>query len=334
MNKKLIGFLTLIGTVLAGCGSIGGPSIHVEKEKIYELGDTVSIAPKDLITDQLTETELGEVETVSDLKTSSKYDFNGFKEEVKTAGKDYLEVGNYEVTLSYKGRKYPVSIIVEDTTAPSFMFAPANRVVAKGASEDDVLKGYRATDKDSVKLKLTGDYDLNTPGTYNAVVVAEDPSGNKSEKSITIQVTGDGEMITSDQTVDYDEDNTAAEEEEAASDAQNPSEPAAQPSDSSSPDSSQTGNDDHASSSTSPDSGTTDSSAPADQPSSNPGACPATGAPAGSTIYRSFDEAYAAGVAWNQQSPDNYFYYLQGVDDCGNQIYIITMGTKGADDGF
>lgn len=50
--------------------------------------------------------------------------------------------------------KYPVKITVKDTQAPDFIMAPLKRVVAVGSTEEEVLKAYKAEDKDEVNLSL------------------------------------------------------------------------------------------------------------------------------------------------------------------------------------
>ncbi|OLU37657.1 hypothetical protein [Ileibacterium valens] len=327
MKKKIIYFSTVLclGLGLTGCFATGEKSLDIPEEKTYELGETVMILPKNFISgeSELDENQLENLKVESDLMTSSQYDYNGFKGEVKTVGKDYLGIGEYDVTLIDGDHKYPVKITVRDTQAPDFIMAPLKRVVAVGSTEEEVLKAYKAEDKDEVNLSLKGDYDLETPGSYTVIIHAEDPSGNIKEQEITLNVTGDGAMITADDTSDLDitdipqtdnsttnqqTDITVDIEEEPVTD-----ETVTQPEETPAPDSS------------TPDTGTTDTTTPA---------CTVSQAPAGAVIYYSFDEAYAAGLAWNQQDPKNYFYYLQGVDDCGNPVYLITMGTKSEGDGF
>ncbi len=312
--------LLIAGTALGGCAAGGGSHLDVQKEKTYELGEAVSILPKDFIEGDVSESDLENMKIESDLLTSPGYDYNGFKGEVKTAGEDYLGLGEYTLTLVDGNSKYPIKLTVKDTTAPDFIMAPARRVVASGSTEEDVLRTYRAEDKDEVSLSLDGDFDLNEPGDYTARVVAADPSGNQADMEISLKVTGDGEMITSDDTADLNPDDytdqTQTEQPETP-DGNQSDDTAAVPDDSEpseTPDDSQT-------------------ETPDDSQTETP-ACTVSHAPEGATIYYSFDEAYAAGIAWNQLDPNNYFFYLQGADDCGNPVYLITTGTKSGDDGI
>lgn len=307
--------LLIAGTALGGCAAGGGSHLDVQKEKTYELGEAVTILPKDFIEGDVSESDLENMKIESDLLTSPKYDYNGFKGEVKTAGEDYLELGDYTLTLVDGNSKYPIKLTVKDTKAPDFIMAPARRVVASGSTEEDVLRTYRAEDKDEVSLSLDGDFDLNEPGDYTARVVAVDPSGNQADTEISLKVTGDGEMITSDDTADLNPDDytdqtqTDQTEQPETTDSGQSDDEAALP----------------------------DDSEPTEKPDDSQTETPACGvshAPEGATIYYSFDEAYAAGIAWNQLDPNNYFFYLQGADDCGNPVYLITTGTRSGDDGI
>lgn len=318
-NQFILGLLC--SALLAGC-SAGQSSSVIEKD--YELGDAVTILPRDLLGDLVSAEEAADMTVDSDLKTSSDYEYSGFKGEVKTAGKDYLEIGTYSAKVSGNGTSYNVTIEVKDTTAPKFIIAPARRTVAAGSTEEEVLKAYKAEDKDEADLSLSGEYDLDTPGEYAVEIVASDPSGNSQSRTVTLTVTGEGDMITSDQTADINpSDYLTPEESETEAEETEP----AVPEDSGSSDSVTQ----PAETPAEPEPETPDSST--DSGTSTPPACSVSGAPAGATIYYSFEEAYAAGVAWNQQNPDNYFYYLQGSDDCGKPVYIVTMGTKSAGDG-
>lgn len=324
-NLKSIPILFSLCTLLGACSAGSHPDI--EKEKKYELGETVTILPKDFITEGQSDLDPENMTVESDLKTSPEFEYNGFRGEVKTAGKNYLGIGEYSLTLVDGNKKYPIKLVVEDTTAPNFIMVPSRRVVAAGATDQDVLKVFKAEDKDKADLSLEGDYDLNTPGEYQVTVVASDPSGNRQTKEITLVVRGDGDVITSDDTQDLNPEDFADSQPDqgdtsAVQTPDNSDDSTQSPSDDSS-----SGSSDNSTDSTVPDQNQTPDT------SGSGSACPVSQAPAGSTVYTSFDQALAAGIAWNQQNPNNYFYYLQANDDCGNPVFLITMGTRSESDG-
>lgn len=296
--------------LLAACGS-SARKLDVPERKVMELGQKVVLTPQTFVAADTDEDLLDDIELTSDLTTSPKYDYTGFTYEVKSKDKDCLEKGTYEVTLSLDGVDYPVQLVIEDTTAPTFVSPAASIAVNVGEKESAITKGFKADDLDEVKISLSGDYDLNKAGTYNIKVVASDPSGNKAEHPLKLRVIGDSEIITSEDDLDSVVIPEPVEPEPEKPETETPSQ-------------------------------TPDTQTPAEETPSGsegndgnkPGACTVSKAPAGTQIYYSFEEAYAAGTAWVKQGDYNYFFYTIGTDDCGNTVYCLTLGSAESADGI
>lgn len=297
--------------LLAACGS-SARKLDVPEKKVMELGQKVILTPQTFVAGDTDEDLLDDIKVSSDLMTSSKYDYTGFTYEVKSKDRDCLARGTYTVTLSLDGVDYPVQLVIEDTTAPTFVSPASSIAVNVGEKESEIVKSFKTDDLDDVKVTLSGDYNLSKAGTYNIKVVATDTSGNKTEHPLKLRVIGDSEIITSED----DLDDVVIQEPEK----QEPVTPEPE----------------------TPDTQTPDNQTPAeDTPSgsegntgSNPGGCTASKAPAGTQVYYSFEEAYAAGTAWVKQGDYNYFFYTIGTDDCGNTVYCLTLGSAENADGI
>lgn len=314
MNRKtnavLLALAMSSSLLLGACGS-SARKLDVPERKVMELGQKVILTPQTFVAADTDEDLLEDIELTSDLMTSPKYDYTGFTYEVKSKDKECLAKGTYEVTLSLDGVEYPVELVIEDTTAPTFVSPAASIAVNTGEKESDIIKSFKADDLDEVKITLSGDYDLDEAGTYNIKVVAEDTSGNKTEHPLKLRVIGDSEIITSEDDLD---DVVIPEPEETSPNTPDQENPADTP-DTQNP-------------------GTDTPSGSEGNDDSKPGGCTVSKAPAGTQIYYSFEEAYAAGTAWVKQGDYNYFFYTIGTDDCGNTVYCLTLGSASSEDGI
>lgn len=305
-TKKWIAALAgamMISSALAGCSSGDKASLKVISEKKVELGDPVSLNPADYLLEDSSNVSSDDIEVSSDLMDDPAYEYNGFSRTVKTKGKDFLEAGTYTITLDYKGKQYPVRVVVEDTVMPEFISPAAVVTIPVGTKTFDFSRIYRTDDKDDVTLSVEGDYDLDTVGTYPVTLVAKDGSGNTNSLEITINVVGGSQPIKA---VDQFDNELVPPSDSTQDDPVQQPEP--QPSDSTSE--------------PQPSDSTTQA------PEEPPKACSISKAPPGTQVFYSFPDLYAAGTAWNQQNPNNYFYYLEGTDDCGTKVYFLTTGSS------
>lgn len=353
--QKYLAGAAILSMVLAGCSKSDSDSLDVTKTVTYELGDKVILDASEFLPEDTDQDVIDNVEIESDLMDDSDYTYSGFTKEVTSSDKNCLGVGTYAVTLKYDGKTYDSEIVVEDTTAPTFVTKLTSIVVAQGETEEQVLMRFKVSDKDDVELSLDGDYDLDEAGTYLVDVIAKDASGNRSALEVTMKVVSGDQMITSEDQLDEDIDSILNEDADddvtedetnvtiSTSDGSGTSSDSGSSSSASGNTSSSTGSStSSSSSSTGTSTGTTSSGSSSDTSadedtstgsddttgSTTTTACSASNVAAGASYYYSFDEAYAAGTAWNQQDPNNYFFYLAGTDDCGTPIYVVTFGTS------
>lgn len=308
----------MVCTQLAACSKAQNAStLKVVNQETVELGDPVSLKASDYLLEKPDGLTLDDIQVKSDLMTGSQYEYNDFSKTVKSAGKDFLDVGTYKIVLQYQGQEYPVTLTVKDTVMPEFISPAAVVTIPVGTQDFDFSRIYRTSDKDKVTLKVEGNYDVNTEGTYPVTLVATDASGNVNSLEITVNVIGKNQPIKSTDQFDN----------ELVPPAQKPVEQAPSSREDSS---SQT-------TETTPPADSNKDTGGKDQPEQNtpsegksdvPSACPISNPPVGTQVYYSFSDLYAAGTAWNQQNPSNYFFYLEGADDCGNKVYFLTTGTS------
>ena len=100
-----------------------------------------------------------------------------------------LAVGKYKLEIDYADDKEPLQLSVEvkDTVAPEFKDFKDNVSIDYGY-EKDLSSLFDATDLAEVKISIDGDVNVKKAGDYKVKVIAEDASGNKTEKECTISV--------------------------------------------------------------------------------------------------------------------------------------------------
>lgn len=165
-------------------------------KKTYELGDVVKIKEKSFINKKETDEEILEsVSVYSTLFTdSSKYSYDSDSGIVKSRNKDYLNVGNYNLTFSYKkdgaSKEKDVSIIVKDTKKPTFKNFRNRIYVLQGMSGVDLRDYFKATDKSGTVSISCDDSKVNlqTVGSYTMTVKARDASDNVRKKKCQVHV--------------------------------------------------------------------------------------------------------------------------------------------------
>lgn len=293
--------ITGLSQALVGCSIASGKELKVITQKTVELGDPVSLNPADYLLDVPSKDVLDDIQVDSPLKNEpNKYTYNDFSQIVTSYGEDYLALGTYSLTLDYKGEKYPIRLEVEDTVMPEFVSPAAVVTIPLGTTNFDFSDVYKTKDKDKVTLQVEGEYDLNTVGVYPVTLVAEDGSGNSNTLEISINVLGNNRQIKASDQFDYEyvpkEDTTSISISPANSSLENEN--------------------------------PISSSTPNSPSSTGPVACSVSRLPQGSEAYYSFSQLYQEGSAWNKISPNNYFYYIESTDDCGNKVYALTKGTS------
>lgn len=100
-----------------------------------------------------------------------------------------LEVGEYVLYISYEKNVTPLElpVTIKDTKAPEFKDFKEKVSIDYGY-EKDLSSLFDATDLAEVKISIDGDVNVKKAGDYKIKVIAEDASGNKTEKECTISV--------------------------------------------------------------------------------------------------------------------------------------------------
>ncbi|MCC8016354.1 MAG: hypothetical protein LIO43_03010 [Clostridiales bacterium] len=106
-------------------------------------------------------------------------------------GKDYPAIGDYNFTISAKGKENAdVRVLVRDTIAPVFdENSPSEISTFKDVTitEDDLKNTFVVTDLLPVALSIN-DVDYSTVGEYTTNVYATDESGNVTNKEVKVIV--------------------------------------------------------------------------------------------------------------------------------------------------
>ena len=193
-----VAFLGLCVGIIMNTGSSEDTQNLVLKtsKKTYELGETVKIKKSTLIDKKKTDEEiLDSVSMYSTLFTDvGRYSYDDDSGVVKSRNKDFLNVGKYTVTLSYKKdgntKEKDVTIVVKDTKKPEFKNFRNRIYVLQGMSGVDLKDYFKATDKSGTVSISCDDskVDLKTVGSYTMTVKARDASDNVQKKKCQVHV--------------------------------------------------------------------------------------------------------------------------------------------------
>lgn len=197
MNKKTrnivigsgVGIAVLIG--IFGLTQLNQPQLHIQsKEKVIELGDTVSLNAKEFLKKDTPKKVLKKVSVKSDLKTDSeKYTYDKEKETVTSKDKDFLDVGKYEVELSLDKEKETVNLEVKDTTPPKFKDFKEEIKIEQNAENVKLEDYFKADDLSETTIKVEDKgLDVSKVGSYEINVIATDKYDNKEEKESKVTV--------------------------------------------------------------------------------------------------------------------------------------------------
>ena len=183
LSKKQKGIIiAIVAVILIIALAVGGYFIYqnvrkidlIATEKVVEYGETY---------------EPNIADFVNESKINDSYEMDG--EMPNEENKDYPAIGDYNFTISAKGKEdADVRVLVRDTVAPEFdETAPLEISTFKDVPiTEDVLKNT-FTVKDLSPVTLTiDDVDYATVGEYTTNVYATDDSGNVTNKEIKVIV--------------------------------------------------------------------------------------------------------------------------------------------------
>ena len=119
------------------------------------------------------------------------YDYDDKSHLVTTKDKEFLDVGKYDVTLTYDQDDIVVNFEVKDTTAPRFDRFKNEIIIEKDAdmNVDDFKKFFEIFDFSDFELFIeTSNVDFHRVGTYPMQVTAIDKYGNETTKIVNVVV--------------------------------------------------------------------------------------------------------------------------------------------------
>lgn len=188
----------LIGALipfLVGCNlGASGAEDHILKSKDYyvECDKKIILEPSKFFNESASRNiSIDDVTIDSTLMTnSSKYEYDEETRVIKTKGQDFLEIGEYEITLNYKNKIFSsAKLIVQDSTPPRFTRFVKNIFVEKGAENLDLSKYFRAVDEHWVTITIhqTG-FDKDVCDDYKIKITVEDKYGNSETRKSTVHV--------------------------------------------------------------------------------------------------------------------------------------------------
>lgn len=184
MKKLLKGILT--SAVLLSVTACGGPSVPELKEESLTLEygqDPYDLSMKDLL------------ENYDDVKEQYQFSLSLFNDENEEIKEDsqledaLLQVGEYTLKINYADDEAPLQlpVTIKDTVAPEFKDFKEKVSVDYGYDKD-LTKLFSAEDMADVTIRIDGEVDTKKAGDYKVTVIAEDASGNQTEKECTITV--------------------------------------------------------------------------------------------------------------------------------------------------
>jgi len=142
-----------------------------------------------------------------DVEINSEVNLLSFVKEVKNGEiitedeqVDTSVLGEKELIIKLKEKEknsdYKFKINIVDTTNPVINFKEELSVIV--GKNIDLTEGVIVSDnsKEDIEVKVNGDYDINSVGSYNLKYYAEDSSGNKVTEEFILKVVSDPNNMT------------------------------------------------------------------------------------------------------------------------------------------
>ena len=184
MKKVKHGIICTVLFLLAACSGTAAPTLK-EKSVTLEYGQNPYI---DIQLESL-------LENYDDVKEQYQFSLSLFNDEDEEIKEDsitddaLLQVGEYTLSIDYADDEAPLqlSVTIKDTVAPEFKDFKEKVSVDYGYDKD-LTKLFSAEDLADVVIRIDGEVDTKKAGDYKVTVIAEDASGNQTEKDCTITI--------------------------------------------------------------------------------------------------------------------------------------------------
>lgn len=183
-NKKavfLLGSIACVGLASGGYVLLNNEPQEVlpvleqiQESYTFEYGETISLDVEDyvIITDETLDKELVTFETEALVFVDEN---------------EYVEVGTYEMQVSYEEEAIDFTFVVEDTTAPEFSKTVDTLEIEEG-EELDVLSNFEASDLSETTITVEGEVDVEVAGEYTVTVIASDTYENSVSHEVVVTV--------------------------------------------------------------------------------------------------------------------------------------------------
>lgn len=101
---------------------------------------------------------------------------------------EYLNVGEYKLTVKNKKNQKDITIKITDTTSPEFIEFNDSIILEQNSVDIDLTSFFSASDLSDVKIKVEREVDLTKVGEYSVKIIATDAYNNSSEKEAIVKV--------------------------------------------------------------------------------------------------------------------------------------------------
>ena len=188
MKKKV--FIIVVGIIILIVFLVGLIVLYKDTDNlilkdnqfIFELGEEIS-AEVSYYLDDASSTKNIKIYKLSSKKLKVK------NNKLVSKNDDIVNIGEYEIEITYKTKIKKFKIKVVDTTSPEFTYFEEIIKYEQNADISDLESKFEATDLTDVKITIEGEYDSKVPGEYEIEVIAIDESGNKTNKKAVIEIT-------------------------------------------------------------------------------------------------------------------------------------------------
>lgn len=173
----IVGVVAIIGIVILVVINMNSSVLQLKNKKvIVEYGQKISLEAKDYLKEGV------DSKIIKETKVTMKEDV------AYVDNKEYLEVSDYTVVLSYEKDTAEVKVSVKDNVAPEFKDFKDTIETAKDVTPD-YTKLYSATDLSDITITCDDqNVKYDTVGEYKATVKATDASKNELAKEIIVKV--------------------------------------------------------------------------------------------------------------------------------------------------
>lgn len=199
--KKRFFIFALFLLLLFGCNS--ERLIVKDEQVVYEFGEDVSTNPQDYL-EELDDETIKKVEMViDDEHVVNDHDrFISIDEDGNK--KDVLDVGEYDLKLTYENEEKHIQLIVEDTTEPEFVDFLDEIRIEQNALNVDLNKFFKCEDLSGCTFTIQNEANLSTIGEYEVEVLAEDEYGNENKAVSKVIVVSLEEALAGNVTPDLE----------------------------------------------------------------------------------------------------------------------------------